>query len=95
MTARDIIYVTKRPMQEVLDEVCATHGMRPSDLRSKCRAKPLIPARFEACYRLKAESHLSWGQIGRMLGGRDHSSIIHGAKMHACRNGLPVLSAQS
>ena len=95
MTARDIIFVTKRPAAPLLAEICEKHALHLSDIRSKCRGKHLIPARFEACYRLRAECHLSWGQIGRMLGGRDHSSAWHGAKMHALRNGLPELTVQS
>ena len=94
MTPRDIIFVTKRPAMDVLAEVCAKHNLRPSDLKSASRVRRLVAARHEACYRLKSESHLSWGQIGRMLGGRDHSTAWHGAKMHARRNGLRELSSK-
>jgi chromosomal replication initiation ATPase DnaA len=41
-------------------------------------------------YRLRTETGLSFPQIGLRLGGRDHSTVIHGVKTHCKRNGLEL-----
>ena len=99
MTARDIIYIdpetTAQKRDRVLRDICERHDVSLSSLAGKQRHKHIIPARHEACYRLKADAGLSYTRIGAILGGRDHSTVMHGARMHAVRNGLPELSAQS
>ena len=95
---RDILYIhpetTAQKRDRVLRDICERHDVSLASLQSKQRHKHIIPARFEACYRLRNEAGLSWSRIGKILGGRDHSTVIHGARMHALRNGLPELSRQ-
>lgn len=81
--------------QRVLREVCEAHGVRFVDLTGPSRVKHLTAARHEACYRLRDEVGLSWPRIGTILGGRDHSTIIYGARKHAQTHGLTELTPQS
>jgi chromosomal replication initiator protein len=45
----------------------------------------LVHARQEAMYRLRTEKNLSLSAIGRELGKRDHTTVIHGIKQHKKR----------
>jgi chromosomal replication initiator protein len=53
-------------------------GLAPELLRGKRRDKTIAFARQVAMYLLREEMDLSWTDIGRELGGRDHSTILHG-----------------
>lgn len=71
--------------QRILQEVSIKHGVSVIDIKSKRRSQDVVPARFEACYRLKNETTMSLPAIGRYLGGRDHTTILHAIRKHAAR----------
>lgn len=78
--------------QKIINEICRKHGFTKSELLSARRAVPLVAARHEAMYRLSKETSLSLPMIGRRLGGRDHTTVLHGirkytAKLSAGSNG--------
>ena len=75
----------------ILKAIAHKHRLRISDLKSACRARHIMPARYEACYEIRRLTLLSLPQIGKILGGRDHSTICRGIREHARRNGLPQL----
>jgi hypothetical protein len=74
--------------QTILESVAQKHRLRVSDLTSAIRQQHVIPARFEACYEIRRLTTLSLPQIGKLMGGRDHTTVLHSIKMHAQRNGL-------
>lgn len=69
-------------------EVCAKHEIKLSEMKSPQRNMSLVLARHEAFYRCKTETEMSLPQIGRRF-GRDHTTVLHGVRKHAARNGLP------
>jgi chromosomal replication initiation ATPase DnaA len=50
--------------------------------RSKSRTMPFINLRHEACYRLSMELHFSLMQIGRLMGNRDHTTVLNAIRRH-------------
>ena len=46
-------------------------------IKSKLRKKEIVQARFAAAYFIHDIMGISLKSIGKILGGRDHSSIIH------------------
>jgi len=62
---------------QVVVEVARKHGLTLARLTGPDRTAFLVVARAEAAYRLREECALSLKDIGRSLGGRDHSTIIH------------------
>lgn len=66
-------------------EVCAKHDITAAELLSARRPVRLVMARHEAMWRLKNETSMSLPQIGRRLGGRDHTTVISGIKAHERR----------
>jgi chromosomal replication initiator protein len=47
------------------------------ELRSKARHKEIVAPRHLAMYLLREDARLSLPQIGALLGGKDHSSVLH------------------
>jgi chromosomal replication initiation ATPase DnaA len=78
------------PSKVILAEVSVASGVPIDDLRGRKRWRSVAWPRQEAMYRMRAETNLSYPQIGRLLGGRDHSTIVTGVKRHAARLGLPL-----
>jgi len=63
----------------VIMNAVATFFNVPSDsLQGKRRDKTTSQARQIAMYLLREELQCSWTHIGKELGGRDHSTILHG-----------------
>lgn len=74
--------------KKIVREVSEKHGVSILDMLSTRRAQPFVAARYEAMYRLRHETTMSYPAIGRRLGGRDHTTVLHGVRQHALRNGL-------
>ena len=64
--------------QRIFEQVAIFYALSVGDLMAKNRTKKVALARQVAMYLLIHELALSPTQVGRMLGGRDHSTVIHG-----------------
>lgn len=69
--------------KQIVRQVAQKHGVSVKDVYSVRRDRPSVAARHEAMYRLREETTLSLPQIGRLLGGRDHTTVLHGIRKHA------------
>jgi hypothetical protein len=78
-TERDWLIIT-RPLtrKEVLAAASAYMGLTPSQAVSRCNRASFVRARHLAGYVMKMHTQSSFPQIAMRLGGRDHSSIVHG-----------------
>jgi len=63
---------------EVIAAVCRYYRVEPEALKGKQRDKEIVLPRQVAMYLLRTETEASLPQIGEELGGRDHSTILHG-----------------
>jgi chromosomal replication initiation ATPase DnaA len=70
---------------EIVTEVIQKHGITRKQLKSDSRLPQYVAARQELCYRLREECSLSLPQIGGILGGRDHTTVLHGYRRHAAK----------
>jgi ATPase involved in DNA replication initiation len=76
---------------EIIKEVAEEYGVTTDAIRGPRRNRVLITARFHAIYRVCVERpHLSYPQMGRLFGDRDHTSILNAVRMHCKRNGLSL-----
>lgn len=71
--------------RSIIEEVAQKHGVLMSDMRSVRRGRPLVAARHEAMWRMRNETSMSLPEIGRRLGGRDHTTVLHGIRKHEAR----------
>ena len=68
--------------KRILYEVARKHRVFVAELLSRQKSNPLVAARHEAMYRMKTETAMSMPAIGRRMGGRDHTTVLHGVRRH-------------
>ena len=64
----------------MLDRTAAHFAVPLEDLSGSRRDAPTAHARQVAMYLLRNDSSLSLPEIGRTLGGRDHTTALHGCR---------------
>jgi chromosomal replication initiator protein len=62
----------------VLEAISRYFGVSLVDLQGKARDKRIVGPRQIAMYLLRDETDLSLNDIGGLLGGRDHTTVLHG-----------------
>ena len=76
----------------IFGEVATYYGVSVGELMARNRTKKVSVARQVAMYLLIYELELSPTKAGRLLGGRDHATVIHGAgKINGEMNENPAL----
>jgi chromosomal replication initiator protein len=63
--------------QLILEETAKQFGFTVDDVTSKHRQRPLVTARQIAMYVMRELTDLSYPNIAREFGGRDHTTVIH------------------
>lgn len=70
--------------EDVIDTACNFYNIKPTQLKGPKRDASLVKARQVTMYLLKKELGLTYVEIGNILGGRDHTTVMHGVdKMEA------------
>ena len=70
-----------KPKADQIIAVCAaTHGVTASQILGHRRMQPLATARQEVMFLMRMTRGDSHPEIGRRLGGRDHSTSMHGVR---------------
>lgn len=64
--------------QEVLEAVASYYGLKTSTLKGQKRDRPIARPRQIIMYLCKTEVGLTLNDIGGVLGGRDHTTVMHG-----------------
>ncbi|MGV3770100.1 MAG: helix-turn-helix domain-containing protein, partial [Sphingobium phenoxybenzoativorans] len=68
----------RRITVDEIQKACAAHyRIDPAEMRSKRRARAVARPRQVAMYLSKKMTPRSLPEIGRIFGGRDHSTVIH------------------
>lgn len=65
---------------EVIRNICVFYNIKETVIKGPKRDSSLVKARQIAMYILKNDLRLSFVEIGNILGGRDHTTIMHGVK---------------
>lgn len=104
---RDYIHVAPLPIEEhhenpflslyrvgsrVIESVARDFGMTSADILGKRRHNELVDARAVVAMTLKRWGRKSYPEIGRIMGGRDHSTVIHAVQNFDiyCRRNVTV-----
>ncbi len=64
--------------REMLKAVARHFNLKPSQLTGPQRSRPIVVPRQILMYLLRTELKLPLMDIGQLLGGRDHTTIMHG-----------------
>jgi chromosomal replication initiator protein len=62
---------------EIVEATARLYGFTPDDLAGPSRRQPLVLARQTAMYLCRDLTDLSLPKIGRVFGGRDHTTVLH------------------
>ena len=65
--------------ERILSEVAGHFGLGAEDLVSASRKRATSVPRQVAMYLMVEELGLAFTQVGRLLGGRNHKTVTHGA----------------
>lgn len=66
-------------------EVAAKHGLTVGELLSRSRTRHIARPRQELMWRLYSTGRITAPRIGQLLGGYDHSTVLHGVREHQKR----------
>ena len=66
--------------REILGSVARGFNLRTEDILGARRRPDLVLARQVAMYLCRRKLGLSYPELGRAFGGRDHSTVIHAVK---------------
>lgn len=61
----------------VINKTAQYFAFKPAELTGASRKAPLTAARHTAMYLLYNDLQLPYEQVGRLFGGRDHTTVIH------------------
>lgn len=77
------IEITKRiPAKRIMYRACKVFRISPTELKSFRRNAQVVLARQFICYWATRLTLLSLSQIGSLIGGRDHTTILHGKQQY-------------
>ena len=65
---------------DIIKSACDYFSIKPTQLKGPKREASLVKARQITMYLLKHELGMTYTEIGNILGGRDHTTIMHGVE---------------
>jgi len=79
---KDILHRKTKPftIDDIINQVSKAFNVKASDVKSKKKHKLYSYPRQVAMYLARELTELSYPEIGAALGGKDHSTVIYGAK---------------
>ncbi len=68
------------PSPAIIEAVCQRFHLSQGDLAGQSRARDIAYARHIAMFILHNQAHLPLTEVGRLLGGRDHTTVLYGTR---------------
>lgn len=66
--------------KNVIDTVADYYHLKIQQLKGKTRVREIVLPRQVLMYLLRAELNLPFDEVGKLIGGRDHTTIMHGVE---------------
>ena len=70
---------------DILSAVCSRYGVKAKELVSKSRKQAVVLPRQLAMYLIHKYTDMSYSQLGRLFGKRDHSTVLYACNQIAHR----------
>ena len=64
-------------IDDILEKVCRHYGVKPHQVSGKSRKRDLVQVRQISMYLAQKYTKMPASRIGQLIGGRDHSTVIH------------------
>lgn len=71
---------TALSVEQIVEAVCAHFGLTPEEIMSSGRRHELVFARQVAMFLCRKHLGLSFPELGRAFGGRDHSTVLYSCR---------------
>jgi chromosomal replication initiator protein DnaA len=73
------VKIDDRPLtvDDILEKVCNHYNVTPAQVNSKCRKHDYVVARQVSMYLAQKYTKMPASRIGKLVGNRDHSTVIH------------------
>lgn len=85
----------RKTISQVIEEVARRNRVDVRALMSRRRPTVLVLPRQEAMFEAYVQCpHSSMPMIGKIMDGRDHTTILHGIRAHAKRLGVDYREAR-
>ncbi|MBO5234068.1 MAG: chromosomal replication initiator protein DnaA [Prevotella sp.] len=68
---------TPLTVDEILDRVCRHYEVTPNSVKGRSRKREFLLPRQLTMFLAKKYTNIPASRIGRMIGGRDHSTVLH------------------
>ena len=82
-------------MSDILEAVCDYFEVGPADIQSERRQADLVRVRSVFLNLSHALTFSSFSSIGRMCGNRDHTTVLHHAKLKRNKSGCWSIKKES
>lgn len=77
----DVVNFPRSEWRTILRETADKYDVTVEQMVGQSRKRQLIPARYEAAFRMSTEADMALPAIGRRL-NRDHTTILHAIRRH-------------
>ena len=67
-------------LKSIIQGVAITMGVTPDEIKGRSRMARLVRARQSVMWIAHRQSRWSLGSIGQAIGGRDHTTVLHGVR---------------
>lgn len=64
-------------IDDILEQVCRYYGVTPNDVKGKSRKREVVIPRQLSMYLAKKYTNMPISRIGKLIGSRDHSTVLH------------------
>lgn len=84
----DVSFNASTPLKtklQAIKEICDRHGVTVHEVRGPGRSRPVAAARHEVTFTLYYAWDMSLAQIGRLLGDRDHTTVLASVRLYMRR----------
>ena len=78
LMAAQSAWLPVKSIDNIINEVSYEYDVKDYDIRSGRRAQHIVHARQVVFYVAREATNLSLPEIGRRMGGRDHTTVLHG-----------------
>ncbi len=72
-------------VDDIISAVCNRYGVKAKELMSKSRKQAVVQPRQLAMYLIHKYTDMSYSQLGRLFGKRDHSTVLYACNQMAHR----------
>jgi chromosomal replication initiator protein len=72
----------KSVVNVIMEDVAKRHNVDVKDMKGKSRKACFVPARSEFAWICVRQRKMSLTKVGQMLGGRDHTTILHAVRQY-------------